>query len=283
MKSSRWIYFVMFLAIGIPIIFKIGLPPARMPKAEKFFEIINSIPQDKGVAFLAFDYGPGTNAENRPQSEVILEHLLRRRIPVVIFSLTPISEPFLQAVPDAVMKRLNAETGELWEYGKDVVNVGYRPGGGLFIQTLAKSNNIPEFLGKDIKGQVLTSLPLMKRVSTIKDISFLGQFTGLVGVFQNYVQYFQADGYLPIFGHGCTSITIPEAYIYLDSGQLQGLLEGLAGAAWYSELLRQNFSKRAADHALISNTALGVGQLTLLGLIALGNILALLKRRRVAQ
>lgn len=282
MRSSRIIYFIMFLAIGIPIIFKIGLPPARMPKAEKFFEIVNSIPSEKGVAFLAFDYGPGTNAENRPQSEVILEHLMRRRIPVVIFSLTPISEPFLQAVPEAIMKRLNDETGESWEYGKDVVNVGYRPGGGLFIQTLAKSDNIPEFLGKDVKGQILTSLPIMSRLKTIKDISFLGEFTGLVGAFQNYVQYFQSGGYVPIFGHGCTSITIPEAYIYLDSGQLQGLLEGLAGAAWYSELLRRNFTKRAADQALISNTALGLGQLTLLGLIAAGNILALLKRRRVA-
>ncbi len=277
--NTRWIYILILLTIGIPIGFKLALPPARMPVAEKLFSVVDNVSNEKGVAFVAFDYGPGTSAENLPQSQVILEHLFRKRVPVFIFSLTPISEPFLRSVPEDVAKQLEKETGESWQYGKDWVNVGYRPGGGLFIQTLAKSPNIPEFLGKDVKGAPLSSYPISTRVSTIKDISFLGEFTGLVGMFQTYVQYFQADGYVPIFGHGCTSITIPEAYIYLDSGQLNGLLEGLAGAAWYSDLLRDKYKDREPDRALVSNTALGVAQLVVLGLVVLGNIVGWKQRR----
>lgn len=277
--NTRWIYILMLLSIGIPIAFKLALPPARMPVAEKLFSVVENVSNEKGVAFLAFDYGPGTSAENLPQSQVILEHLFRKRIPVFIFSLTPISEPFLRSVPEDVAKQLESETKERWEYGKDWVNVGYRPGGGLFVQTLAKSPNIPDFLGKDVKGAPLSSYPISARLSTIKDISFLGEFTGLVGMFQTYVQYFQADGYVPIFGHGCTSITIPEAYIYLDSGQLNGLLEGLAGAAWYSDLLRERYKNREPDRALVSNTALGVAQLVVLGLVVLGNIVGWKQRR----
>lgn len=277
--KTRWIYILMLLAVGIPISLKVAFPPARMPVAETLFSVVDGIPNDRGVAFLAFDYGPGTSAENLPQSQVILEHLFRKRVPVFIFSLTPISEPFLRSVPEAVAAQLKAETGESWEYGKDWVNVGFRPGGGLFIQTLAKSPNIPEFLGKDVKGAPLSTYSISSRVSTIRDIQFLGEFTGLVGMFQTYVQYFQADGYVPIFGHGCTSITIPEAYIYLDSGQLQGLLEGLAGAAWYSDLLRQKYKDREPDRALVSNTALGIAQLVVLGLVVLGNLVGWKRQR----
>lgn len=276
--KSRWIYILMLLTVGIPIAFKLTLPPARMPIAEKLFSVLENIPEDKGVAFLAFDYGPGTSAENLPQSQVILEHLFRKRVPVFVFSLTPISEPFLRSVPEKVASQLKEETGEVWEYGRDWVNVGYRPGGSLFIQTLAKSPNIPEFLGKDVKGASLGAYPISSRVLTIRDISFLGEFTGLVGMFQTYIQYFQADGYVPVFGHGCTSITIPEAYIYLDSGQLNGLLEGLAGAAWYSDLLREKYKDREPDRALVSNTALGIAQLMVLGLVVLGNIIGWKRR-----
>ena len=98
----------------------------------------------------------------------------------------------------------------------------------------------------------------------------------MVGVFDSYVQFFQTESYVPLFGHGCTSITIPEAYIYLDSGQLKGLLEGLAGAAWYSQLLAQNFPNRIPDSALTINTALGVAHLVIIFFILFGNIVGLI-------
>ena len=97
-------------------------------------------------------------------------------------------------------------------------------------------------------------------------------------MFDNYVQYFTSKDYTPAFGHGCTSITIPEAFIYLDSGQIQGLLGGLAGAAWYSELLRRRYPERPVDESLMLNTGLGVAQLVVIAFIVLGNLAGLLRR-----
>jgi hypothetical protein len=123
----------------------------------------------------------------------------------------------------------------------------------------------------------------MKGVSKISDVDLLVQLTGYVGTFDLYIQFFQRPGYLPTFIHGCTSITIPEAYIYRDSGQLNGILEGVSGAAWYSELMQKRFPDRAEDSSRAINTALGVSQLVIVALIVVGNLpllMALFKGRR---
>ncbi|RME58195.1 MAG: hypothetical protein D6780_07135 [Candidatus Dadabacteria bacterium] len=281
--GQRLIYISIILVIAAPLYFGYTLKPARMPAAEKLYNLIEEIstkPAYKGkVAFIALDFGPNTKAENEPQAEVVIEHLFRKRVPVILFTQYALASGFLKDIPERIAKKLQKENpSQRWEYGKDWVNLGFRPGQSLFIQALAKSDNLPEFFAKDAYGAPLKNYPLFKNVKSIFDISFLAEFTGLVGVFDTYVQFFQKKGYTPKFGHGCTSITTPEAYIYLDSGQLKGLLEGIGGAAWYSYLLKKHYPKRAADSALLINTSLGVAHLAIIFFIVLGNLIALAGR-----
>ncbi len=274
--DRRIIYFCVFIAVSIPILLKLSVRPARMQAADRFFNIVEQLEVQPGqVALMAFDFGPNTKAENQAQAEVILEHLFRRRIPVMLLTQYALAEGFLATIPASIAEKLERETGEHWEYGEDWVNLGYRPGGVLFIQALAKSRDLLEYLGKDATGTNLRSFASFSAIKNITDIRLLAEFTGLVGMFDVYVRYFQSEGYVPIFGHGCTSITIPEAYIYLDSGQLNGLLEGIAGAAWYSELLRQKYPQREEDSALIVNTALGVAHLVIILFILFGNFMGI--------
>jgi hypothetical protein len=278
MLMRRMIYVAVILAVFIPLAFNIVLPPARLKSAEEVARLVDGLPKDS-FAMLFFDFGPSTRAENEPQAQVILEHLLRRRIRVAIFTLLPLAEGFLRSVPERVIAKLEAEMpGEKWVYGKDWVNMGYRVGNALFIQGLAKSGDVPAFLGKDYSGLNVGSLKVFEGIRTIKDIRLVGQFSGIVGIFDSYMQFFQNSGYIPTIIHGCTSITIPEAYIYIDSGQLKGVIEGLSGAAWYSKVLTDHYSNREPDEALLSNTALGVSQLLIILLIVLGNISFLWRR-----
>ena len=122
-------------------------------------------------------------------------------------------------------------------------------------------------------------MPAFKGVKTLDNIALLGEFTGLVGVFDRYIQFFQKKEYRPKFVHGCTSITIPEAYIYLDSQQLDGLLEGIAGAAWYSDLLKQHYPKREPDRSSAINTMLGIAHLIIIFFIIVGNLGMLLGQK----
>lgn len=272
--DRRYIYFFMLLVVSIPLLFGYSVEPARMKSAEKFYSVIESLPNDTGkVAFVALDFGPNTRAENEPQASVIIEHFFRRRIPVALFSQYALSESFLTSIPERIADKLMKEfPGEVWEYGKSWVNLGYRPGAALFIQGIPKSQNLVEYFKNDAFGTPLSLIPAFRNVKSIEDFLFLAEFTGLVGAFDLYVQFFQSSRYTPQFGHGCTSITIPEAYIYLDSGQLVGLLEGIAGAAWYSELLRRANVGREVDAAIIINTALGFAHLAIIFLIVVGNL-----------
>ena len=203
---------------------------------------------------------------------------------MILFSLYYLAEPFLKSVPEEVARQLEREhPGETWEYGRDWINLGYRPGAGVLIQAIPKSENLAELFEKDARGNRISELPAFSGLRTLRQIAFLAEFTGLVGVFDNYVQYFTSKDYTPAFGHGCTSITIPEAFIYLDSGQIQGLLGGLAGAAWYSEMLRQRYPERPVDESLMLNTGLGVAQLVVIAFIVLGNLAGLLRPPRRRQ
>jgi len=281
--DRRIIYLFVALALSVPLLYEYTVPPVELKAANKLFEKIESLEVTDGqVAFVALDFGPNTKAENVPQSEVIVEHLMRRRIPIVFFSLYYLSETFLRSVPEQVAEKLSLEDPDKhWVYGTDWVNLGFRPGASNIIQSIPKSDDLGKLFGQDVRGNPLKDLPASKKFKTIRDIVFLGEFTGLVGAFDTYVRFFQSAEYRPAFGHGCTSITIPEAFIYLDSNQIDGLLEGIAGAAWYSKLLKDKFPQRQMGDTLIINTGLGVAHLVVILFIFLGNLGLLFRKRKV--
>jgi hypothetical protein len=283
--DRRIIYLLVLLALALPIIYQYSIKAARMKSAESLYEVIEGLEPGPGdFAFIALDFGPNTQGENRPQAEVVIEHLMRRRIPVVLFSQYALAEPFLNDVPQRVVDRLEAENpGESWKYGRDWVNLGFRVGSSILIQGIPRAPDFAEFFTRDIRGNVLSELEIFSSRPTFKNLIILGQFTGLVGAFDTYVQFFQSREHRPYFTHGSTSITIPEAYIYLDSGQLHGLLEGLAGAAWYAELLGENFPNRLSDEIGVINTGLGIAQLLIMSLVIFGNVMALMEGRRLGK
>lgn len=124
-------------------------------------------------------------------------------------------------------------------------------------------------------GMPITQYPNFAAIGAVERVKLVGEVTGLTGVFDTIIQFFQKGGYRPTVVHGCTSITIPEAYIFLDSGQLKGLLEGIAGAAWYSEVLKQHYPKSDNTKLLVVNTALSAAHLVIILLIVIGNLVPL--------
>jgi hypothetical protein len=282
--DRRLIYILVALALALPLLQGFTVPPARMVSAEKVFQAVEETQVGENeVAFVALDFGPGTAAESLPQAEVVVEHLMRRRIPIVFFSMYVLAEPFLESVPQRVAERLMKELpSERWEYGKDWVNIGFRSGGYLILQSIPKSENLVELFKKDARGNSLADYPISKNFKKLEQVKLLAEFTGLVGALDTYIQFFQKKEYKPVFVHGCTSIVIPEAFVYLDSGQIKGLLEGIAGAAWYSKLLQNKFSDRVPDRSQVINTGLGVAHLVIIALIAFGNLSVLVAKWRRA-
>ena len=278
--DRRVIYLFILLSLSIPLIRKVSLPPAPMETAQAVFTVVDALePKPGEIALISADWGPGTQAENKPQTAVIIEHLMRKRIPFAIMSIYQLAEPFLEETPRDVVARLEKENpGQHWEYGKDWVNLGFQPNGMLSIRSMAQTENLQDLLKTDFLGTPLADIPAMNGVKTIRNIPMVFQFTGLTGVFSTWIQFFQATDFRPVFIHGCTSITIPDAYIYYSSGQIKGFFEGIAGAAWYEKLLTDRDPQRESGTAIRINTSLAFAHLVIIGLIVLGNCSYLLKR-----
>lgn len=282
MRGRRLIYLVMILAVGLPITLGISQKPSRLVSAERMYDVVDKVQVQPGeVAMVWLDFGPNTVAENEPQAMVLIEHLFRRRIPVILMSQYQQAERFLTSIPQGVAKRLEVEMpGQQWRYGEAWINVGYRPGGAIYIQSLVNATDLAKFLGRDANGMPISHYPAFVSVGGVERVKLVGEITGLIGVLDNIIQFFQKNDYRPTIVHGCTSITIPEAYIFLDSGQLKGLLEGIAGAAWYSEVLKGFYPQSENHELLVTNTALSAAHVVLILLIVLGNIMPFVERWR---
>lgn len=272
----------MIVAVALPILLGISQKPSRLVSAERMYEVLDTVQvSEKRVALVWLDFGPNTIAENKPQAAVIIEHLFRRRIPVLLLSQYQQATRYLTSIPKEIAARLGREMpGQRWEYGDAWVNAGFRPGGSIFMQSLASAADISQFLGRDVSGMPIVHYPRFAAIGDLHGVALVAQVTGLIGVFDSIVQFLQKGDYRPTLVHGCTSITIPEAYIFLDSGQLKGLLEGIAGAAWYSEVLKQHHPATENRDLLVTNTALSTAHLVLIGLIVIGNLVPLYGRLR---
>ena len=279
--DRRVIYVFVLLSLAIPIWLKVSLKPARMRSAEDLYAAVERLdPKSGKIVFIAMDWGPGTGAENGPQTEVFVEHLMRKRIPFALMSLYIYAPPFMRELPLRVKARLEHELpGEKWEYAKDWVNLGYKPNGTFELQKLSGSKEWHNVIQTDESGIPIEDIPVLKNVHSMNDVAMLAQFTGLVGVFNIWLQFFQTEAYRPTMVHGCTSITIPEAYIYYASKQIVGMFEGVAGAAWYEQLLNQTYPNRSKENVAIPiNTGLSYAHLVIIGFMLLGNIGTIMRR-----
>ena len=275
--DRRIIFLVTLIAISLPLVYDYSITPARMETAEIAYGKLDEI-QNNSFVLVAIDWDPSAQSENRPQTEVIIEHLMRKRIPFGVISQIALSAPFLEQIPRNIATKLELETGEKWQYGVDWVNFGYRPGGTIMIQKFAKSEDLHKFFQTDASSVPIKDFAIMKDIKTIKDIQALAQITGFVGTFNSWLQFFRNDGHVPMMIHGCTAITIPEAYNYFLTNQISGLFEGVAGAAWYDELLSRNYKTRKPGSALKTTTALSIGNILIIVFIILGNLQELIKK-----
>jgi len=140
------------------------------------------------------------------------------------------------------------------EQGKDYVFLGWSPGASAVIINMGQDiyTAFPsDYSGKPTKGQ-----PVLNGVRNLKDVSYaVSLAAGNPGVEAWYV--FGKDKYNFELGGGCTGVIAPGLYPLLRSGQINGLIGGLRGAAEYESLIGQKgravagMDAQSATHAAI--------------------------------
>lgn len=227
--DRRIIFLVIGLCTLLPLLYPVGLPIKISSEVRGVYDHIESLPE-RSVFFMSFDFDPASKPELHPQAIALLRHAFRKNLRVVTMTLWVTGT----GLADQIVTQVAKEMGK--ENGKDYVFLGWSPGNTAVIINLGQNlyNTFPsDYGGKPTKG-----LPVLDGVQSLKDVTYLVSLgAGNPGVEAWYV--FGKDKYKFEMGGGCTGVMAPGLYPLLRSGQINGLIGGLRGAAEYESLIDQ--------------------------------------------
>ena len=261
--DRRVIFIFIAAAVVIPLLRPLGLPLKASPPARALFREIENL--DRGsVVLIAFDYDPATNIELGPMSLALLRHSFRKGHKVVGMALWPQGAGLARMSFSEAAKSFNVE------YGVDYVNLGFKAGGIVVIDSLGR--DISESFPTDIDGRPVETLPLMENIKTYGDLDFvIGLSAGDPGL-PFWIMIAQGR-YGKRVGGGCTAVSAPMLYPYFPN-QLVGLLGGMKGAAEYELLVdAKGAATKGMDAQSIAHAAIVV-------FVIIGNVFFFISRRR---
>lgn len=262
--DRRWIYLAVALAVIIPLVWPLNLPVKPSESTKKFYKVVDALP-DNSLVCMSFDYGPGTKVECHPMAIASLRHLFRKHCKVVALSLWPEGALFAREA----LNQLQKEEGLV--DGVDYVNLGYKNGGEVVLRGVA--NDFRMLFTTDLAGRDLEQLPIMQRVGGWDSFALVFEWSmGRPGLLE-FVRVVSSQYGRPLVA-GATAVTTPEAYPFLNAGQVLGLLEGLRGASEYEVMLQQpGAATRGMD-------AQSVAHFVVAGFIILANIIYFSQKRK---
>lgn len=263
--DRRYIFLVIFVIVLFPLLVPLRLPIRVSKEVMGAYSAIDKIPPGSKIYF-ACDYDPGSMPELHPMTIAILNHLFAHDVKVIGGCLWPGAAPLLE---DAFNKVAVQKYGK--KYGVDFVNLGYKEGREVVMVSLGRS--IPATFPDDYYGTPVSKLPVMDGVHSLSDLTMIVNISAGYPGTKEWVQQVQSRYHMMI-ASGCTAVSAPEYYPYYQSGQLVGLLGGLAGAAEYEKLVG------VAGTATRGMDAQSLGHLAIIVFIVLGNVFYLYLKKK---
>lgn len=270
-RQSRIIYAVLAGLMVLFLLFELRLPFIVGPQARGLYDTVEKLPEKK-LALLVLNWAPGTYGENYPQTEALIQHFFLAGKPFAIFGIDPVGPTLGQEIAERQAARLGKK------YGVDWVNWGYRTF--QLPMILGLERDIPGTIKRDHKGLALERFPIMQGIKSARDLSIIVDVTPSSTV-EIWIQFFHGSVGTPI-GYAPTAVMAPEAYPYLHSGQLVGMLAGIKGAAEYAALLDEHYDteltwKYPPTRAM---NAVSIAHILIVVLIIVGNYQYFTRRRR---
>lgn len=261
--DRRIIFLLLALALVLPLLFPVKLPVRVTPEVQTVYDMVDGL-QPGDVILLDMDYGPDTMAELEPMAYSIMRHVFDRgaRFVSTCLSATGVS------LIETEIRHIATEKGKV--YGEDYVFLGYRPYPGAVI--LSMGQNMRQSFPIDFYNTPLDSLPLMKGIRNYADLRFVISVSATSGV-DYWIMYGHERYNFPL-ALGVTAVMAADYYNYLQSGQIEGILGGLKGAAEYETLLNQG------DRAIIWMNIQSICHLVIVAFIIIGNVAYLATRKQ---
>jgi hypothetical protein len=262
--DRRWIYGIMGLLVLLPLLWPLNLPLESSPPVRAYHDTIAALPAGSSV-LMSCDFDPASGPELEPMMRTTLRHLFRKHCKVVVVVLYPGGARLVDGIVQDV-----ARTSRQLD-GVDYVNLGYKAGNEAVMVLMGQS--IRGVFPRDHNGRDVALLPIMQSVRNYSSCALLVSLSvGYPGT-KEYVQQVQARFHIPMVA-GVTAVSAPTLYPYLQTGQLSGLLGGMAGAAEYEDLrLERGMASRGMDAQSLAHLFIAL-------CIVLGNLAQWERRRK---
>jgi len=265
--DRRWLFLIMGLLVAGPMVFPARLPLTVTAPARAFNDAVNRIPNGATV-LMSCDYDPGARPELVPMTRTAFRHLLSKDCKVVVTVLWNAGPGLVDATLNDVAREFPGK-----KYGVDWVNLGYKAGDDAVMVLMGQG--IKNAFPRDYRGTPTSDIPVMRNVRDYSSFPMLVNISAGFPGTKEWVQQVQSRFHLPMVS-GCNAVSAPEYYPYLQSGQLEGLLGGMAGAAEYEKLRgEQGTATRGMD-------AQSLAHLFVAFCIVLGNVVQWAKRKEAA-
>jgi hypothetical protein len=261
--DRRIIFLVIGLCTLLPLLHPMGLAIRVSPEVRAVYEYLDGLPEGS-IFLLSFDFDPASKPELYPQAVGLLRHAFKKNLKVIGMTLWLPGT----GMADQVISQVAREAGKV--NGKDYVFLGWSPGGSAVIITMGQ--DLYKAFPSDYYSQATKDLPVLAGVRTLRDVSYVVSLTaGTSGVETWYL--FGKDKYKFELGGGCTGVIAPGLYPLLRSGQINGLIGGLRGAAEYEVLIGK------PGLAVAGMDAQSATHLAIIALVVICNLLYFMTRK----
>ncbi|MBI4721455.1 MAG: hypothetical protein HY769_00350 [Candidatus Stahlbacteria bacterium] len=270
--DRRWIFLLTAVCIILPFILPMGLPMQVSPPVQNLYDKIDAIPPNGPALVLDFNCDASTLPELGPMAIAILQQCFKKNIKVILMGLSMPGVGIAQAMLEEVKVKFPDK-----QNGIDYVLMPYVVGFGIVV--LRMGEDIHKTFETDYYGTPLDSLPMMQGIHNYDQIALVVCLTGSVTPWIAFAN----TRYGQEIGLGVTAVMAPEAYPYLQTNQVVGMIGGLKGAAEYETLLNKNLGFEGRKTACIGMDSQSIVHIVMILFIILGNIAYFATKKRVSN
>ncbi len=269
--DRRWIFAIMGLAIIIPLYLPIGFPIKARPMTKAAFNAVEEL-HAGDVVLVSLDLDPASTAELEPYYRAVILQLKRKGVKLAITTLWYQAPPLVERwIRDTIQTAIDP-TDRAYVRDQDYVYLGFREGKQNVI--LGMGADLPHvFGGVTDDGTPYATIPWLKNIRGLADFKLMVLVSAGAPGAKEYVQFAQNRYNLRMVAV-TTAVSVTDLAPYYQSGQLLGIVAGLAGSAEYEVLIgKPSIGVQGAD---VLNTGHGVVIIA----IVLGNLAYFAGRRR---
>jgi len=256
--DRRVYYVILMVVVALPIVKPLGLPIKVGQQAQDFFETVDKLPEG-GKVLVFINYRTDCVVEMNPQLICIFKHVAQKQGKIIMVSGVDEGAMVSQSVAAKVAEELGLE------YGVDWINLGYKPGGDVFMKKMV--DNFWEASAYcDMNGDPLDKFPIMQGFDSLAKADLV---LTLVAVVPSPAEKLLQMAIIPTkvpYAVGTTALQATSEMVFYSSRQYQGLLAGLRGAAEYEFLLG------APGDAITGMDSQSFAHILVIVLIILGNL-----------